>query len=392
MEDSPRGRQIEYVEGTPEDIISRGEAIADLGEKMLTSADTLEKVKNQAIDSGGQKGKAIDKLRESIGDSYSTLRQAGNLYKPVGPIITGYGEALETVQPLVKSAVDDCEALWSTYESLPGSVEPRGAGGLFQPEEDSPEAEKQAAEDAAKKAAYDTWEARATEFDTHYDTWEEAFDSAADGIGKEMADKIADGFWEGLGDIADVLTWVALIVGVLALIIGGPLVALALLVSVVYLLVTAVQAMHGDKSWTDVLLAAIAVVPLTKASTLTKFLHAPVKAMKGATVGQFTALKYGLTRKPTLFYKDGVLGLWRNKGPHTAMTKLLTGTEGKNAVYRSHKQLHEGKHILTRLLRNSGYVRGLSQVDWAASTFGHISGYIEKIGNFETPTPLKIVT
>ena len=80
MDRSPRGREIEPVVGTPGDIITRGEQIETLGEKMLASADVLETIKNDSVGDGSQRGRAIESLKESIGDSYTTLRKAGQLY------------------------------------------------------------------------------------------------------------------------------------------------------------------------------------------------------------------------------------------------------------------------------------------------------------------------
>lgn len=79
---SPQGRSIVDVEGSPDDISKRGTEIKELGDKMLECASVLDDIKNNALDYGGQEGKAIDKLRESIGDSYTTLKEAGDLYQP----------------------------------------------------------------------------------------------------------------------------------------------------------------------------------------------------------------------------------------------------------------------------------------------------------------------
>lgn len=249
MQSSPRGRTIEYVEGSPDGIIERGNAITTLGDQMLNSAEVLENIKTRAIDDGSQKGQAIEALRDAVGDSYETLRKAGELYQPVGPVIAAYGQALESVQPLIRSAVDDSQGLWQTYVSLPGEVEARGAGGFMQPDAGSPEAEQQAEEDAAKRAAYDAWEERAQDFDVHYDTWEDAFDTAVENIGDEMADSIKDSFWDALDDFSDMLSKAAMIAGIAALILGGPFTAIAFALSAAVLAVAAVQMFDGNKSW-----------------------------------------------------------------------------------------------------------------------------------------------
>src|SRR5699024_194771 len=148
-----------------------------------------------------QQGKAVTSLRESIGDSSGVLGRAADLYEPVGPVVQTYGEELEELKTSLNNHADQCQELWNTYVELPGSVEPRGVGGMFQPEEDSPEAETQADEDAAKKEAYEAWEEEARLFDKDYDAWETEFDTATDGVTDEMAGEIKDGFWTTLSDL-----------------------------------------------------------------------------------------------------------------------------------------------------------------------------------------------
>lgn len=276
MESSPKNNQvIEYVEGSPSDIIDRGDRIKTLGEQMLNSANVLESIKTQAFDMDGMQGKSIDVLRESIGDSYRVLEQAGELYKPVGPIIKTYGEALEDLQPKIRSAVDDCEDLWSHYDSLPGDkdgstipVEDGGFLGWGGHDADSPEAQAEADENKAAKDAYDDWKARAEDFDDYWESWDEAFTTAADGIGDEMSDSIKDGFWEVLGDIGDILGKIGLVVGIAALILGGPFTAIALALAAAALAVAVVQTFEDGKlGWNDlgnVSLAALGVVPFGK--------------------------------------------------------------------------------------------------------------------------------
>lgn len=276
MELSPKYHQvIEYVEGSPSEIIDRGVRIKNLGESMLNSANVLESIKTEAFEFGGMKGKAIDTLRESIGDSHEVLKQAGELYKPVGPFIKDYGEALEELQPKIKSAVDDCEDLWAYYDNLPGdrfgSSDPEAGGsflGMGGYDADSAEAQRIADENQEAKDAYDAWKARAEDFDDYWDSWSEAFTTAADGISDEMSGSIKDGFWEVLGDIGDVLGKIGLVVGIAALVLGGPFTAIALAVAAAALAVALVQTFEDGKlGWNDlgnVGLAALGVVPFGK--------------------------------------------------------------------------------------------------------------------------------
>jgi hypothetical protein len=378
MQSSPKGREIEYVEGSPDVIIERGNAITTLGDQMLASADVLENIKNRAIDSGSQKGKAIDALRESIGDSYRTLREAGELYQPVGPVIATYGEALDGVQPLIRSAVDESQDLWDTYAALPGELEPRGTGGLFEPDEGSAAAERQAAEDTAKKAAYDAWEDRADDFDRHYDTWEEAFDTAVENIGDEMAGSIKDSFWSS---IVDVLGWVAFTLGVIALIFTGPFIAaLALVAAAAYLFVVAMQYANGEADWGDIALAAVAIVPIGKITTIAKLSQLrratqKTRVVNTALFGRFTAL----TAKPS-----GLVVIGRNMGQSAVVRKLLLGNErGFRGVYRTYKSFYEGPGRRAERLRDSSAVRTVAAIDFGSGVAGNALQHysrLDKIG------------
>ncbi|MCR8671470.1 hypothetical protein [Agrococcus sp. HG114] len=263
---SPKGRWIEYVEGDPGAIVARGQAIESLGESMQESATTLERVQSGT---DGQKGLAVEKLREVVGDSHSLLRKAGELYEPTGPVLVAYGEALADVQPRIRSHVDRCAELWAAFAALPGSVEPRGTGGWLQPEPDSPEAQRQAEEDAAKLAAYEAWEREAGYWDADYDTWEDAFESAANGIGTVLEGKVEDGFWDDVdGFVAGVqktLSWAGLVVGVLAIIFGGPILALiGAVIGLVALGLTIYQKIRGDAGWVQLGLAIVGVLPWGK--------------------------------------------------------------------------------------------------------------------------------
>ncbi|QYJ05591.1 hypothetical protein KUV85_07915 [Nocardioides panacisoli] len=380
MQYSPKGRFIQYVEGSAGDIIERGEAITVLGDQMLDSADVLERIKNNAMDAGGQKGQAIEKLRESIGDSYATLREAGNLYQPVGPVISTYGQALDSVQPLIKAAVDDSHDLWDTYMSLPGQVEPRGTGGLFQPDEGSPEAADQAAEDAAKKAAYDAWEARTEDFDSHYDTWEDAFDTAVTGVSDELSGAIEDSFWDNFGDVINVLTeilsWAALIVGIVALFAGGWILALAAVLALAAFALTAVKFANGQASGWDLAFAALAIIPVGKVTNLTKFAQFP-QLMRGAG-GTSNAL--GRTWK--VLSKGPIEKLASNAGKSfqwLPRTQVMDNLVGKS--YSAYRTANISLYVGNRALLESRLplVRALSGIDRGAGLLGAMSSHYGRV-------------
>lgn len=263
MNPSPRGRAIIEVEGDPETIKARGTEIEQLGTMMTDSATILQGL---AAGTDGLKGKAAEKLREGVGDVHGTLKEAGELYTPTGPIVRAYGVALASDQPAINGHVTRCRTLWEAYDAMPGMLEPRGTGGWGQPEADSPEAEAQAQQDAAKLAAYEAWEAEARAFDVDYDSWESAFDAAASEIDSTLAGKIKDSFWDDLdGFVAGalkVLAVVGLVLAVAGLIIGGPiLAALAAIVAIATLVLTIYQYRRDDASKLDLALAIVGVIP-----------------------------------------------------------------------------------------------------------------------------------
>lgn len=278
MKQSPGGHDIEYVKGTPSKIKSRGTQITQLGDKMLTSADLLKSIGDGA---SGQKGLAVKKLEDVVGDVHKELKKAGEMYQPTGPVVFTYGEALEDIQPKIKDHVDECESLWEKYQELPGYYAGDFAIGtrptIGMPNPGSPEAASAATDDAAKEAAYKKWETEAGLFDTDYGTWDDAFDKAAKDVGNILEGKIEDGFWDkvdgAVGIVLEVLKWVGVVLVIAAILIGGPIIAaLAAIVAITVLIGTLYQKGRGDASWKDVALAAIGVIPFGSLGKLgTKF-------------------------------------------------------------------------------------------------------------------------
>lgn len=266
MPPSPAGRQIEDLFGNADKIKTRGTEIEDLGDAMLNSASALQGLVDGT---DGNKGKAVDKLRDELGDVHGTLKEAGQLYKPTGPIVRTYGYALAREQESIEGHVNRCETLWETFYYLPpvgANRETRGTGGWFEPDAGSDEAEQQAQEDAAKQAAYGDWESEAKLFDSDYEDWEAAFDKAAGDIDSTLAGKIEDGFWDKVdgfvAGLLTVLTYVGIALAVVGLIIGGPFIAaLGAIVGLVALGLTAYQYARGDATLGDVIFSVVGVIP-----------------------------------------------------------------------------------------------------------------------------------
>lgn len=265
MENSPRGRVIEPLDGDGDEIKRHGRRIRSIGNQMLASADVLEEL---AAGEDGQKGQAIDKIREIVGDTYTQLRRAGNMYQPTGPVLIAYGAEVDRLKPLIAGVVADCESSWTAYYGAPGDRN----GRLFPPS-DPDEAETAAEEDEEKARLYAAFRADGRQFDQYYDDWSEAFDEAVTGIGDVLDVSIKDGFWDNVdgfvAGVLEVLSVVGLIVAIAGIIIGGPLFALiGAVIGVVTLALTAYQYFRGDTGLTQLIIAVIGVIPIGKLGKL----------------------------------------------------------------------------------------------------------------------------
>ena len=92
------GIEIEPLRGEGADIVSNGSEMVAVGAAMVLAADTLRAL---ADSSDGQQGKAVDSLRESVGDSWVLLEKAGQMYEPVGQAILDYGNEVVRLAPII---------------------------------------------------------------------------------------------------------------------------------------------------------------------------------------------------------------------------------------------------------------------------------------------------
>ncbi len=262
MERSPAGRRIEELEGEAATITRRGRRIESIGRQMIQSADVLEDL----VDGDDQRGKAIDKIREIVGDTYVELRRAGRMYEPTGPVLVDYGQAVGEVQPLIRTAVSACEQAWVDYAAAPSHPT-----ALLDMVPDLAESRRE--DNERKDELYDDWVLEARAFDRHYDTWEDAFDAAVTGIGEVLEGAIEDSFWDDLDGVVavvlEVLGWVSLVIAIAGIIIGGPIFALiGAVLGVVTLLLTAYQVLRQDAGADKLIIAIIGVIPFGKVGKL----------------------------------------------------------------------------------------------------------------------------
>ncbi|MER7797569.1 hypothetical protein [Microbacterium sp. NPDC096154] len=314
--------QIMRVTDDSDEVVSIAWDMIYVGIAMTNSARILENVSDS---SDGQQGKAVDELRSIVGDTHVLLGKAGEMYTATATAIRDYGQAMRDIAPQINAAYEDADEKWRAYSSQPGDKDGRSYFlGLGKPEEGSAEEEEHKAQDEAKKQAYDDYVDAADVFDDRYDDWEDAWNKAVSAIEDAFDDDVKDSRWEKfkefLGDLVEVLKWVGLVVGVLALIVGGPiLAALAAVVAVTSLLATGILWLAGDKSFSDVMWALVDVIPFGKLGRLLEFGHAG-KVLDGH---MFSPSTY---TKP---FKAGE-ELIGNKSFKDAGLKLLTGKNGSD--------------------------------------------------------------
>lgn len=272
---SHKGRRVEELYGEATAIRTRGRKVSELGTTMETSAAFL---KSLADESDGMKGKAVEKLKEIVGDTHVELDRAAKLYKPTGPILVKYADALDEHQPLVRQRSTACYTAQDNFDSAPGYREGRRPF-WAQPAPWRSEEEKQSmgddndAEDREKERLHGEYQEALTQFDLAVDSWEEAFNAAADEIEDAFDGKIEDGFWDNVDGIVTqlqtVLSWAGMIIAIAAIIIGGPIVALiGAVIGALTLALTIYQVIRGDKGGWDLAIAIVGVIPFGSAGKL----------------------------------------------------------------------------------------------------------------------------
>lgn len=351
---SPRDRRVGPLAGEPDVIISRGERIEEIGQKMRESSQVLGDIANRAMD---QQGKAVESLVEVIGDSHTTLSQAADLYEPVGPAITMYGRSIDIIQPIINDCASKCEDLWERYQSMEGDKDGRGVGGFGEPEAGSEEAEEQAEQDEAKRRAYEEWKEEADSFDFYYDRWDDVFDSALSQITHGLTEGIEDSGWDSFKQFLDftgeALGWIGMGLGV-AGIFFPPLLPFAAIAGGASFLITGAQATYGDATWGEVGLSALGMIPFGKVGAKVggKVLG---KSMKSADetklsdefINQF---KPGSTKGQPGLVKD-----IKNEGVvDGGLSKLVTGDTASGAAGKSTPEVIGNAADTT--LRNKGWI------------------------------------
>jgi len=362
---TPSGKHpIEHLEGKHEEIQARGQQITDLGNEMNKAWDLISRLVDNGTD---MEGESIDKLREVAKEVSGDLGKGGELYVAVGPHISAYGHAVETSQPRLNKLADDLEKKWHEYYQADSDASSKQSGLPDKPDSDAEQSDKDdytKKEGAAQAAASHSsavkgeWDDLADDYDREWNTWHTAYETAVHNIKEGMSGKIKDSWSDNFGgflsDLADVLTVLGLVVGILALIFAGPFLLVGALIAGALLVVQAIRFARGEATGLDLAFAIVGCIPFigpagrffkafaapaaagARFSTAMTTLRAPVAATFGGKVLDFTT------------------GLFSGKGATEWGEFMASGTKIFDAAAKAGKTMGPG-----------GWA-------WAGETFGTV--------------------
>lgn len=277
--ETKKGHRVHVIEGDAAGIQRRGTEIEDLGDQMTAAADILREIGDGATE---EKGRSIERIRDEVGDVHEELRRAGERYGPTGNAMHRYGSRLGSIQAAMRTIVEDAEAAKRVLDSKRTAAETAQsnleAAPMPQPG-DPADADRDRLEQSVTDANGDVVTAQREldghldAFDTQWTLWDEAYDEALGAINDATSGNVTDDWTDDLAGVVevvvDVLSVVGLIVGIAALIIGGPLIALiGAVVGVLALIGTAYLFWKGRKGGADLAFAIIGVLPFGKLGKL----------------------------------------------------------------------------------------------------------------------------
>lgn len=274
MRSPNRGYQLQQLEGSADDIVTRGQALKTLATTMENTAVQLKQIGDSSV----HKSKGTDKLAEMANETHADLSDAAVRYKGTGQSLVTYGEALNVAQSWLRTNLSEVEDAETAYQAALaaksdadqaevlasaralGSDDDALARAAASAESDADSA--QAALTSARAHRDEMWE----EFEDVFGTWSDAYDDAVDGIENaiESADN-NDGFWEFVDDVLDVIAVVLVVLSVIALVIGAPLTGL--LAGIIFalaaasFLLTALKFAYGRASLSDLAWSAVGLLP-----------------------------------------------------------------------------------------------------------------------------------
>ena len=308
-----------------------------------------------------------------------------------------YASDLCTTQGEIQDAIDAAEWSFASYEEALEELTTARAvessfnmpGNPTQTDRDDKERIEEALSGAQTRAdaAEQRFIADGEDYDRLFERWEtdeyqEAVDKITKAIDANLNDSGWDNFFGGLDTVLEILKWVGLVLAVLALILGGPILALAvLIVGAISLIGTIVLAIDGRKGLSDVFWAAIGVLPVGK---LGKGLKEFVKEIPGqfrSPIAQISSIS-GLRNLRVPGYGGPVTG---------TMQRNFEAFKGKFGPYLfgSGKPTWEG--VAQRFSGGAGYYDNTlvsSQINSSSPFFNqHVRTFF---GDAFTPKPVTI--
>lgn len=372
---SPKGYEVRRLEGRPGDIRTRGEYLVGVGDSMETTAAMLTKI----ADGDAQIADSVDKIRKIAGEIDGDLRKAGIRYSGTGEALKTYAAGLTTAQNAIHPIIDDIESAHAAVQTAQGNLADAKSDlkglenpGLFDEEPTDQQLASAGADvgnansalTTAKNHLDDLW----TTFETAFEAWEKDYDEAVEGVQQAMdsADN-NDGGWEILDNVLDIAGWVVIGLGVLALIITGPLgiliTVLAIALSAAILVGQIVKVANGRGSWTDVAVAAIGLLSFGAGGLITKLAGkggpAVATLMRSGRGAVYQSVRATLPRFSMLHPFRSLGAWWTARGITRAGTRIPLFQNPLNAI-RFGDEYGQYATFLNRVQQNFGHHPGVA--------------------------------
>lgn len=326
---SPQNNPLVVLEGSHTDIHGRGEQLVTLGLQMARTARSLKKIS----EGDTQISEAVDTLRESAEGVHADLDKAGTRYEDTGRVLRTYAAALETAQLQLTPLVEQIEtkalaAQTALAEQQEAQRTSNDLDTTWLWETEATDKELTAAATAlseagtAARSAQDDLDALWETYDTHFSTWSDAYDAAVAGIGDAItaADNNDNWFDDALDFFIEAIGYIAMALVIAALFVAAPLAAIfliaAAIITVVSLIAHIYLAFKGRATLTDIAFDVIGLIPFVK----------PVAGIlrAGGGMSRIGSGLYGMFRSPGAVQ---AIGTARSKIEHFA----LHGVRGQAA-------------------------------------------------------------
>ncbi|MEV8503673.1 RHS repeat-associated core domain-containing protein [Actinoplanes sp. NPDC051475] len=293
--------------GAPDNLVT-------VGDRFLSFADEAYRAQ-RAVDSLQGDGAVLtwigqsgDAFREQFGEFPEQLRKLHTSHRMVGDALHAFAPKLQNAQAMADRALADGRAAREQLGGLTGQLQlaqgdvetvARQAESLQQHTDPDPEQVKRALRDA------ETAQQRLSDVQGRAASAEQALNAAKslaeqarqlrDGAARECKREISEAsdagiqprsFWQKLGDalkklwevLCEVAKWVALVAGIIAMIIGGPLAWVAVAAGAVLLVKAIVDFAQGKGSILDLVFGVLGIIPGVRGLTSISRLSALYKA------------------------------------------------------------------------------------------------------------------